>query len=151
MPKIEEAQAALPDALKRELDALRQRLTNKNLDEKRSVFREAAVRNRHREDGMAEAMDIAAQVLEDGRDSIYSSDHTFYKLLQQGQGAAGATARFGLGGIADADGIGAAGGGLVGSFIGVVGAGPGAIVGGAGASAGAVLSDAIDWVGGLFD
>jgi hypothetical protein len=150
VPRIEEAQAELPEHLKKSVDDLRQRLANKTVAEKRSVFRDAGLRRRHREDGLAQGMEVAAQILEDGQASIYSPDHSFYKL-QEAQGVSGVAARFGLGGIADADGVGAAVGGAIGSVAAGVGAGPGAVAGGAAASAGAAVSDAIDWIGGLFD
>lgn len=148
LPKIEEGQAALPEPLKRAVDGLRQQLANKTFEEKCSVFRDAGLRSRHREDGLAEGMEVAAQILEDGQGSIYSPDHSFYKLLQEGQGSSSRpTARPLTGGdIADADGIGAAAGGAVGSLAGGVGAGPGAVAGGAGASAGVAIVAVISWL-----
>lgn len=148
MPKIEQAQADLPESTKRAVDALRQQLSNKTLEEKRSVFRDAGFRRRYREvPGLNEGMEIAAQILEDGQDSIYSSDHSFYRLLQEGRGSSSSTARELTGGdIADADGIGAAAGGAVGSIAGGVGAGPGAVAGGAGASAGMAIVAVISWI-----
>ena len=93
-------------------------------------------------------MEIAARILEDGQDSIYSPDHSFYKLLQEGKGSSRSAAREVLSDMADLDGVGAAAGGAVGSFFGGIGAAPGAVAAGAGASAGAAIGHAIIW---LFD
>ena len=148
LPRFEEEQSNLPEAVRKSLDDLRQQLTSKTtIDGKSSVFRDSRLRVSHRDDGLAEGMEMAARILEDGKDSIYSPNHSFYKVFPGGQGT---TARFGLGGVADADGVGATAGGVWGSLAAGVGAGPGAIVGGASASAGAVLSDAIDWIIDLF-
>ncbi|SFN74786.1 hypothetical protein SAMN05216386_1695 [Nitrosospira briensis] len=146
LPKIEEGQANLPESVKRAAEDLRQQLTNKSVDEQRRVLRDPDLRSRHRDDGFAEGMEVAARILDDGRDSIYSPDHSFYKLLQQG--APRAAARDSLEDTANADTVGAAVGGGVGLVVGGVGAGPGAVAGGAGASLGFVLGTAIGW---LFD
>jgi hypothetical protein len=138
LPKIEERQAALPESLKQAVDGLRQQLSNKSVQEKGSLLRDVGVRNRHREDGLAEGMEIAAQILEHGQDSIYSPDHSFYKLLQEGQGSS----RISLSDIADQDGIGAAAGAAIGSVAPGIGTTAGGVAGGAGAS-GAALAGAI--------
>ena len=148
VPRFEEGQTDLPESVKKSVDDLRQQLTNKTtVEEKRSVLRDSRLRARHRDDGLAEGMEMAAQIMEDGQDSIYSPGHSFYKMFPGGRGA---TARFGLGGVADADGVGAVVGGVWGSLAAGVGAAPGAVVGGASASAGAALSDVIDWFSDLF-
>ena len=61
LPKIEERQAALPESLKQAVDGLRQQLSNKSVQEKGSLLRDVGVRSRHREDGLAEGMEIAAK------------------------------------------------------------------------------------------
>jgi hypothetical protein len=150
-PKIEEAQAALPASRKRVVEELRQQLANKTPEEQRNVLRDADLRSRHREDGLAEGMEVAAQMLEDGRDSIYSPDHSFYKLLQDGQAAIRTAARDALSDIGSADTVGATAGGAVGSVAAGVGAGPGAVAGGTVASAGAIGYHIGSWIRGLFD
>jgi hypothetical protein len=134
LPKIEAAQADAPVARKKALDDLRQQLANKTIEEQQSLLRNAARRSRNREDGLAEGMEVAARILDDGQDTIYSPDHSFYKLLQEGQGTSRTAARDALSDIGSADTIGGAAGGAVGAAVGGVGAGPGAV----GASAGAV-------------
>ena len=145
LPEIEARQASLPESLKQAVDDLRQQLANKSVAEKRSLLRDSGLRRRYRDDGLADGMEFAAQLLEDGRDSIYSPDHGFYKMLQGTRGSSAARAGV-VGDIADADGIGGAAGAVVGSFFAVVGAGLGAVVGGAGASSGAAASELLDWL-----
>ena len=145
LPKIEEAQADAPVARKKALDDLRQQLGNKSIQEKQSLLRDAA--RRSREDGLAEGMEVAAQILEDGQDTIYSPDFSFYKLLGETQGSSRAAARPITGGdISNADTIGATAGGGIGAVAGGVGAGPGAVAGGVGASAGMAIVGLIDWI-----
>ena len=55
-PKIEEVQAALPEPVKQAVDSLRQQLTNKTVQEKLSLLRNAGLRNTHR--GLAEGMEV---------------------------------------------------------------------------------------------
>jgi hypothetical protein len=149
-PKIEEAQAALPESVKAAVDGLRQQLANKTVEEQRRVLRDPGLRSRHREDGLADGMDVAARILEDGRDSIYSPDFSFYKLLEEGKGSR-AAARDALSDIGSADTIGGTVGGAAGTVFGGVGAAPGAVAGGAVASAGAVGYVVGGWIRGLFD
>ena len=146
LPKIEEAQAAAPESLKQAVDSLRQQFTNKTVDEQRSLLRDTGLRSRHREDGLADGIEVAARMLEDGLDSIYSPDFSFYKLLQEGQGSSRAAARDAISDIGSADTIGATAGGAIGLVAGGVGAGPGAVAGGAGASVGAIVGHIIAWI-----
>jgi hypothetical protein len=148
--KMEEPQARLPEPVKAAVEGLRQQLANKTVEEQRSVLRDAGLRSRHREDGLADGMDVAARILEDGQDSIYSPDFSFYKLMEEGRGSR-AAARDALSDIGSADTIGGAAGGAVGSVAAGVGAGPGAVAGGAVASAGAIGYHIGSWIRGLFD
>lgn len=146
LPQIEERQAALPEALKQSLDSLRQQLNTKTVAEQRRALRDEGVRSRHREHaGVAEGMEVAAQILEDGEGSIYSPDHSFYKLLGEGQGLS-RTARDPISDVGSWDTIGATAGGAAGAAIGGVGAGPGAIAGGVGGSIGAALAHVAIWL-----
>ena len=121
------------------MDNLRQQLSNKPIAEKRSILRDTALRSRYRDDQVVEGMEVAAQILEDGQNSIYSPDHSFYKLLDDGQGSSRMAKRDALSDISSFDTIGATVGGAVGSAAGGVGAGPGAVAGGTGASVGAAI------------
>jgi hypothetical protein len=152
LPKIEEGMAALPESVKRTVDDLRQQMANRTVEEKRNVFRDAGLRSRHRDDGLTDGMEFAARILEDGLDSIYSPDHSFYKLVQERRGSSGTTARDAtFGDVADVDGVGAAAGGAVGwGAGGAAGGAAGAVVGGAGASAGFAIAWAIDSILDLF-
>jgi hypothetical protein len=143
LPQIEEAQAALPQSLKQSVDDLQQQLANKTVEEQRRLLRDAGFRSRYRRDGgVAEGMEVAARILEDGQDSIYSPEHSFYNLLEEGQGLSRAAARDAISDIGTFDTIGATAGGAIGSAAGGVGAGPGAVAGGAGASVGAAIGHA---------
>jgi hypothetical protein len=152
LPKIEEGMAALPESAKSTVDDLRQRLANKSVEEKRSVFRDADLRRRHRDDGLAAGMDVAAQILEDGLDSIYSPDHSFYKWVQERRGSSGATGREAtMGDVADTDAIVATGGGGAGLLYGgPAGAAVGGVIGGVGGSAGFAIAWAIDSIWDIF-
>ena len=144
LPQIEEARAALPQSVKRSVDDLEQQLTNKPVEEQRRLLRDAGLRSRYREHGgVAEGMEVAARILEDGQDSIYSPEHSFYNLLEEGQGSSRTAARDAISDIGTFDTIGATAGGAIGSAAGGVGAGPGAVAGGAGASVGAAIGHAV--------
>jgi hypothetical protein len=144
LPQIEEAQADLPQRLKQSVDDLQQRLANKTVEEQSRLLRDADLRSRYRgQGGVAEGMDVAARILEDGQDSIYSPEHSFYALLAEGQGLSRAAARDAISDIGTFDTIGATAGGAIGSAAGGVGAGPGAVAGGAGASVGAAIGHAV--------
>jgi hypothetical protein len=132
----------------RMLDELRGQIAGRSIEEKVRVLRDRKTRARYRSQaGVEEGMEVAAQILEDGATSVYSEDHPFYRMLREGKRRAareekGTTA----GDVADADGIGAAVGGVWGSLAAGVGAGPGAVAAGAAASAGMAISAAIDWI-----
>jgi hypothetical protein len=147
LPQIEEGQAALPQSLKQSMDDLRQQLANKTVGEQRRLLRDAGLRSRYREyGGVAEGMEVAARIMEDGQDSIYSPDHSFYKLLQEGQGSSRAAARDALSDIGSMDTIGATVGGATGSLGGGIGAAPGAVIGGTVGSAGEAVLSLIRWL-----
>jgi hypothetical protein len=146
LPEIEARQASLPDAVKRSVDELREELANKSIAEKRMLLRDSGVRNRHREGGVTEGMEVAARMLEDGEATIYSPDSSFYRLLQEGRSYSRAAARDAISDVGSMDTIGATAGGAIGSAVGGVGAGPGAVAAGAGASAGAAIVHLVDWV-----
>jgi hypothetical protein len=146
LPEIEARQASLPEPAKRTVDDLHQQLANKTTEEQRSLLRDAGARSRQRQDGLADGMEVAARMLEDGADSIYTPEFSFYKLLQEGQAASRAVARDAISDIGSMDTIGATAGGAVGSVAGGVGAGPGAVAGGVGASAGAAAVHLVHWV-----
>jgi hypothetical protein len=129
--KMEEPQARLPEPVKAAVEGLRQQLANKTIEEQRSVLRDAGLRSRDREDGLADGMEVAARILEDGQDSIYSPDFSFYKLMEEGRGSR-AAARDALSDIGSADTIGATAGGVAGTVaVGPAGAAAGAVGGGA--------------------
>lgn len=151
LPAIEEAKANAPANLKQALDNVRVQLAGTSVDEQRRVLRDRELRQRHREvPGLSDGMELAAEMLADGSDSIYSPDFSFYRLMIQGTNAR-STSRDAISDVASADTIGATVGGAVGSVGGGVGAGPGAVAGGAGASAGAVVGIAAAWVWSWFD
>ena len=142
LPQIEDGQAALPQAAKKAVDDLRKQLANKSVGDQCRLLRDTGLRSRYRDHGgVSEGMEVAARMLEDGEDSIYSPDHSFYKLLEAGQESR-TTARDAISDIGSFDTIGATAGGAIGSAAGGVGAGPGAVAGGLGASAGAAIGHA---------
>jgi hypothetical protein len=139
---LEGARSRAPEDYQRSLDDLRGRLTGLPIDDQISTLR--SLRSSYRgQDGIAEGMEVAARMLEDGKSSIYSPDHPFYRMLQEGRTRA---ARKPIDDIKNADTLGAVAGGGVGVFVGGVGAGPGAAAGGAGASAGAAIVHLINWL-----
>jgi hypothetical protein len=85
-------------------------------------------------------------MLEHGASTIYSSDFSFNRLLQSdGAGRVVAQERV-VDNIKDADAIGAAGGGLVGTVIlPAVGTTAGAAAAGGGASLGVAIVSLIEW------
>jgi hypothetical protein len=144
LPQLEEAQAAAPGRLKDALEDLRQNLANKSTTEKLRVLRDQGQRSRFREaGGLEEGMEMAARILEDGQNSIYSPDHSFYRLLQGGATRAGAKERDVIDNIKDSDTMGAAAGGGVGILVGGIGAPAGAAAGAAGASVGVAIGSLI--------
>lgn len=160
LPQFEEAQASAPVSVKRSLDDLRDQLAGKSIEEQRRLFRDSGLRSRYRDDGIAEGMEIAARMLEDGAASIYSLNHRFYELLQSGQGpsSAHAAARDALSDIGSADTVGATAGGAAGALVtsptgpgAAGGATAGAIIGGTGASLFTLGYHIGSWLGGLFD
>ena len=146
LPKIEERLAALPQSAKESLDNLREQLANRSGEEKLRLLRDAEFRSRYADKGLTEGMDIAAQILQDGQDSIYSPDNSFYKLLQSGEGSARTAARDTVSDVKDSDTIGATGGGFVGTVVPGLGTAAGAAAGGFGASAGAAVAHLIKWL-----
>jgi hypothetical protein len=144
LPKLEAAEAGASESFKQAVDDIRRQLTSKPVEKQRDLLRDERLRSTHRESGLAAGMEIAAQMLEDGEDSIYSADFGFYELLQEGQESS--IARDALSDIGSADTIGATVGGAIGTFAGGVGAGPGAIAGGTAASAGTAIKHIFDWL-----
>jgi hypothetical protein len=145
LPLLEDAHRNAPAELKRNLEQLRGRLSRPSIDEQIRTLRSTRSTFRN-SDGLAEGMEVAAQILEDGRSTIYSPDFPFNRMLRAGDQTR--ASRKPIDDIKNADTLGAVGGGGVGVFVGGVGAGPGAAAGGAGASAGAAIAHAILW---LFD
>ncbi len=136
--RLEESKSNLPQAAKRALDDLQQRLARETGRGKLRVLRDR--NNRMRIDGvdLTASMELTAQILEDGESSIYSPDHSFYRMLNRSS----ATARP-IDIIKDAD----AGGGTIGGFVGTwfspefgdIGIAGGAATGATFTSAGAVI------------
>lgn len=89
LPAIEESQAGLPEYLKKEVDDLRQQLANRSIEDKKRVLRDPGLRSKYRHNGLVEGMDLANQMLEDGQDSIYSPDHSFFTFDASWQSIAG--------------------------------------------------------------
>ena len=143
LKSLETTRSRAPAELQRSLDDLRGRLTGRPIDEQISMLR--SLRSSYRgQDGIAEGMEVAARILEDGRSSIYSPDHSFYRMLQEGRtrsARAGAVSN-----IKDADALGAAFGGGVGVLVGGIGAAPGAAGSSAAASAGTAIGELINWI-----
>jgi len=153
LPKLEEARAGVPRSAQQAFRKLERDLSQTpGLDAKLRLLRDPATRGAKDDDGHVGAgLEQAARILEDGASSIYSPDFGFYRLLGEGKGGGGGTSTVQkdddvLGGMADADTVGAALGGGAGLVVGGVGAGPGAVAGGAGMSAGYAIGAFIDWL-----
>jgi hypothetical protein len=148
LPTLEEGLANAPEHVKRAIDRLRDDLSGKPVDEQLRLLRDPSARQRYGDvQGLAETGQAVARMLEDGRDSIYSPDFSFYRRMDP-NGRAGATLRGTVDDIKDADAIGATGGGFVGTVVPGLGTAAGAASAGAGASAGAAIAHFVDW---LFD
>lgn len=142
--KIIEGQA-LPDATKTAVEAV-----NRQIDLAGSVDELLVTVQRLRRaddgavDGLGTGLEIAQQILEDGRGTIYSPDSGFYQGFDTPTTIAASV------GKEDAKGVvgGAAGGAVAGSLAGGAGAGPGAV---AGAVAGGLAASTAEAVGELLD
>jgi hypothetical protein len=143
LPRLDEARENAPADLQRSLDEFQGRLARGSIDEQIDMLRSLKTDYRDH-DGLTQGVEFAAQMLEDGRSSIYSPDFPFYRMLREGK--RGRATRAAVDDIKNADTIGAAIGGGIGVFVGGVGAGPGAAATGGGASAGAAIGHAIRWL-----
>jgi hypothetical protein len=150
LPKLERARARLPRSAHKAVEALRKRLDGKTIAQQSRLLRDPRLRRKHRDDGLAVGMEVGVQMLKHGRTSIYSADHGFYELLQEGQGTPSSIARDALSDIGSADTVGATGGGGIGLFFGPEVAAPLAIVVGVEASAAAVVVHVVDWIFDIF-
>ncbi|MCL7427044.1 hypothetical protein [Streptomyces sp. YS415] len=81
LPKVEGARNRMPTALQRSVKELQERITDRSIPERVRVLRES--RSRYRSSGMAEGLELAAQILEDGASSIYSPGHPFFRMLKE--------------------------------------------------------------------
>lgn len=125
--------------------ALKKQLSGRSIDEQIRRLTDGDSRLR-KDEGTAEVLDSVALMLEDGRDSIYSTDHPFYGIIAEGADDPEAVARDTVDNVKDADAIGGALGGGAGLIVAGVGAGPGAAAGAAGASVGAIVGSVIAWL-----
>ena len=143
---LEEARSAVPASVTNSLDDLRGRLEGRPVESQLQVLRDREVRRSYSKvAGMVDGMEIACQIIEDGRDSIYSPDFHFYVLLAD-DGGTSVAARDVLSDVASCDEIGGVAGGAVGALAAGVGAGPGAVAGAAGASAGCAIGAFLAWL-----
>lgn len=143
LPKIDAQRGNEPASTRRALDDLEKELKGRSVSDKAQRLR-GDLRGRYRsDDGLTEAMEVAAAILEDGADTIYNPDFAVNQLMS---GYSRSSRKPSMGATADADGVGATIGGVFGTLAGGVGAGPGAVAGGAAASAGQLVSDIWDWV-----
>lgn len=141
--RLEDGRRNAPSGLQRSVDDLQRRLAGRPIDEQIGMLRDLKSDYRSHE-GLPESLEVAAQILEDGRSSIYSPEFPFYRMLNEGK--RGRASRKPIDDIKDADVIGATAGGGVGVIVAGVGAAAGAAAGGAGASAGAAIAHVINWL-----
>jgi hypothetical protein len=138
LPKVEKARNRTPTALQRSVKELQERITGQAIPERVRVLRES--KSRYRSPGMAEGLELAAQILEDGASSIYSPGHPFYRILKESpKGARKSSLRD----MADA--VPATVAGAVGVVTEGVGADPGAVAATTKASARVVIRAFINW------
>jgi hypothetical protein len=147
LPMLEDGEARAPASLKRELKAIERKLAKVSREKQTEALWALADQYRAKdEDGLAVGLTTAAQILQDGADTIYAPGSEFYETLAGGQTSVIADKEKGtVETIETIDKFGAIAGGGVGAFIGGVGAGPGAAVMGLGASAGATLAAVWEW------
>jgi hypothetical protein len=110
--RFEESKSNLPQGAKRALDDLQKRLARETGGGKLRLLRDPNTRNRNDGVDLTASMEIAAQMLEDGESSIYSPDHSFFRML----GRSSATARP-IDDIKDADTVFGTAGGFWGTWI----------------------------------
>jgi hypothetical protein len=145
LPQVEEARRSLSPEAQRSIDRLEENIRSRaqgqsiqaqvnSLRELRSSFRG--------DEGISEALEVAAQMVEDGQSSIYSPDFPFNRMIQDQI----STARSAVDNIKDADVIGGSIGGAVGTFVPVLGTTAGAASMGGGASAGAAIGSFVNWI-----
>ena len=148
-PLIENVLSSAPAAFNGASDDIKQNVVGKDIEEQAVLLRDPAFRKKHQKHGFADGMEIAAQMLEDGKDSIYSPDFSFYQMLQVGTTQSSAIApldaRGVIGTIGSTDTIGAVAGGAAGSVIPGAGTTAGGVVGGLIGSAAGAIGEFISW------
>jgi hypothetical protein len=144
LPQVEEAARNLSPDVKRVLTELQGQMARRPIGDQIDVLRRSRSRYRDQQ-GLSEAMEVAAQILEDGRSSIYADDFPFNRMLERGKRGTRGTRMF-KDDIKDADGAGAVVGAAAGAFAAGIGIAPGGAVGAAGASTGWAIGSAFNWL-----
>jgi hypothetical protein len=149
-PKLEAAIAAAPASLEQFKETLKKNLNQKNIEEQIALFRDVTFRRKHKDHGFAEGMEIAAQILEDGKESIYSPTFNFYSMLQVRRPGIHAIKpqdlRQGVSDVGSMDSIGAAAGAGIGSVAPGLGTAAGGVAGALATSAGTAIGEVIGWL-----
>lgn len=147
LDQIEPALATLSREQKRVVSYVEKLIAGRPLAEQVRLLRDATKHpNPPEPDVTPQVMERIAMMLEHGASTIYSRDFTFHRLLSSGGGGGGVIFKDTVDHIKDADAIGAAAGGLVGTLAPVVGTAAGAAAAGGGASLGYAVAALIDWL-----
>lgn len=181
LPALRQAELDMPEEMKNVLADISNSTDGMELEDQVKIFRSGKLLSKFEKNaGLSKemlssitlAMEFAADMLEDGKDTIYSMDHPFYQMLPEtdpdwvkkendGKGPVKNVAQSNKGIVQDIDKGGAVAGAGTGAVIGLTAGsptGPGAIVtgaagavvggaiGAAAASTGAVIGAVISWL-----
>jgi hypothetical protein len=150
LEQIEPATAKLSREQRRTISYVEKLIAGRPLTEQVRILRDP---RQHPDppdpDFIHQILEWIAQMLEHGESTIYSPDFSFHRMLRSGSSGSGqviARERDTVDTIKDADAIGAAAGGLVGTVVPGLGTAAGAAAAGGGASIGAAVGALIDWI-----
>ena len=147
LPKLEKAKASLPESAREAVAKVESRMSEGGLA---SRSRRLALSAEIDDCSVAEAMEVAERILEDGAGSIYAPDGSLWKVFSRPIDAA--TQRDERDDLKDADHFGGVAGAAGGTALGgattgtVVGAAAGAVAGGAVGAAASSAGFALAWV-----
>lgn len=146
LPLIERARASAPEEIEEAIAALSQKLKGQSVDRQLEVLQDSGLRSKFGSvPGILEGMNLAADVLVAGRDTIYAPDYGFYEVLNSSSGAS-SIARDAASDISSADTIATTAGAAIGSLVPGLGTVAGGVASGAGGSIGAALAHLWDWI-----
>lgn len=144
--QIEEAERIQSSSMREDREDLERQLNSMpDVSAQVRFLRESASNRRYRQNReFNDGLEIAAQILEDGINSIYSPSQQLYRSLGGGPSAQRIDDH--IGDIAAYDGVGGTYGAAVGSVVPGVGTSAGGVAGATGASTGAIAGKVWNWL-----